>query len=73
MPFELPQNQAEFLVHLARNTVKTYLEKGKTPKPPADTPKNLFERCGVFVTISSLVGGSLRLRSSFDGRAVSPV
>ena len=53
MSFELSQQEGEFLINLARNTVKEYLENGKTLKPPKDTPKKLFEHCGVFVTISS--------------------
>ena len=54
MTFELKDTEGKFLITLARNTVKTYLEKGETLKPPPDTPKKLFEKCGVFVTISTL-------------------
>ena len=54
MTFELKDTEGKFLITLARNTVKTYLEKGETLKPPQDTPKKLFEKCGVFVTISTL-------------------
>ena len=38
MSFELTQEEGEFLVKLARNTVKQYLQDGKTTKPPKDTP-----------------------------------
>lgn len=62
MPFELSLKEGEFLIRLARNTVKTYLETGKVVKAPENTPKKLFENCGVFVTINSLKGGEKKLR-----------
>ncbi len=62
MPFELSDEEGKFLIHLARNTAKTFLETGKTTKPPADTPKKLFETCGVFVTINSIRGKHKNLR-----------
>jgi uncharacterized protein (TIGR00296 family) len=62
MSFELTQAEGEFLIHLARNIVTQYLETGKVSKPPKETPKKLFEHCGVFVTISIPVLGEKRLR-----------
>jgi uncharacterized protein (TIGR00296 family) len=62
MSFELTQDEGKFLIHLARNTVTKYLETGKVPKPPKETPKKLFEHCGVFVTISIPVKGKKELR-----------
>jgi hypothetical protein len=62
MSFELTQEEGEFLISLARNTVKQYLEIGKAPKPPKETPKKLFEHCGVFVTINSIGHGEKELR-----------
>jgi uncharacterized protein (TIGR00296 family) len=62
MSFELTHREGEFLIHLARNTVTHYLETGKVPKPPKETPRKLFERCGVFVTISFPVKGEKELR-----------
>jgi len=62
MSFELSLDEGKFLINLARNTVKEYLENGKTLKPPKDTPKKLFERCGVFVTINSVRHGEKELR-----------
>jgi hypothetical protein len=47
---------------LARNTVKEYLRNGKTLEPPKVTPEKLFEQCGVFVTISTVVDGEKALR-----------
>ena len=62
MSFELTQEEGEFLIHLARNTVTQYLETGKVLKPLKETPRKLFERCGVFVTISFPVKGEKELR-----------
>ena len=62
MSFELTREEGKFLINLARNTVKQYLETGKAPKPPKETPKKLFEQCGVFVTISSFGHGEKELR-----------
>jgi uncharacterized protein (TIGR00296 family) len=62
MVFELSDDEGRFLITLARNTVMTYLEKGETIKPPKETPKKLFEKCGVFVTINSINNGDKELR-----------
>ena len=62
MSFELSLDEGKFLINLARNTVKEYLENGKTIKPPKDTPKRLLESCGVFVTINSFRNGQKELR-----------
>jgi uncharacterized protein len=62
MSFELTDEEGKFLINLARNTVKTYLETGKTLKTPKETPKKLYEKCGVFVTINSIHGSEKELR-----------
>ncbi len=62
MTFELSDEEGKFLVGLARKTAKTFLETGKTIAPPENTPKTLFENCGVFVTINSINGTSKDLR-----------
>jgi uncharacterized protein len=62
MAFELTQEEGEFLVHLARNTVKRYLQNEEKLEPPKDTLKKLFEHCGVFVTINSVRSGEKELR-----------
>ena len=62
MSFELTLEQGKFLIQLARTTVKRYLEDGEKTKPPKDTPKNLQEKCGAFVTLNSLRGGEKELR-----------
>jgi uncharacterized protein (TIGR00296 family) len=60
--FELSLQEGEFLIHLARKAVKTYLETRKTVEAPENTPEKLFEHCGVFVTINSLKSGEKKLR-----------
>ena len=62
MAFELSLQEGKFLIDLARNTVKRYLETGNIIKAPEETPKKLFEHCGVFVTINSLKNGEKKLR-----------
>src|SRR3989337_90811 len=62
LPFDLSIEEGKFIVHLARNAVKTYLEAEKTLEAPENTPKKLFEHCGVFVTINSLKNGDKQLR-----------
>ncbi len=62
MVFELSQQEGEFLVHLARETAKQYLQTHKTTQAPKDTPQKLFEKCGVFVTINTFQGGEKMLR-----------
>jgi len=60
--FDLSDEEGKFLITIARSTVKRYLETGKAPKPPKETPKKLFEYCGVFVTINSVGHGEKELR-----------
>ncbi len=62
MTFELTQQEGEFLVKLARETVETFLSDHVTTKPPEETPKKLYEKCGVFVTINSVRGKEESLR-----------
>ena len=62
MSFELSQQEGEFLVKLARETVTQYLKNGKTLKPPKETPAKLFQQCGVFVTINTSHGLERNLR-----------
>lgn len=53
--FELSDTEGEFLINLARNTVKHYLENNnkQSPQPNPPSPK-LLEKCGVFVTLSTI-------------------
>ena len=50
-PFSI--GDGRFLVKLARTAIGEYLSKGHEIDPPADTPKHLLEKSGVFVTLNS--------------------
>jgi uncharacterized protein (TIGR00296 family) len=62
LAFELSLEEGRFLVRLARNAVKTYLETGKPVEVPENTDAKLFERCGIFVTINTLKNREKHLR-----------
>jgi hypothetical protein len=62
VPFTLSLDEGRFLVELARNAVKEYLETRKLITAPQNTPKKLFEQCGVFVTINKLKNSEKQLR-----------
>ncbi len=62
MPFELSDQEGEFLIKLARETAETFLETGKALKPPENPPAKLFEPCGVFITINTISGKCKDLR-----------
>jgi uncharacterized protein (TIGR00296 family) len=62
LAFDLSLQEGKFLIDLARNAVREYLETTKIIKPPENTPKKLFENCGVFVTINQLKNGTKKLR-----------
>ena len=47
--------EGEFLVKLARRAVEEYLSKGVQIEPPENTPPNLREKRGVFVTINKII------------------
>jgi len=42
----------EFLVRLARKAIEEYLKSGEIIRPPEDTPEELWEKMGVFVTLN---------------------
>ena len=62
MPFQLTQEEGEYIVKLARKAAETYLKKRETLKAPNDAPPKFKERCGVFVTINSVKGKRHQLR-----------
>ncbi|MCW4045908.1 MAG: TIGR00296 family protein [Candidatus Bathyarchaeota archaeon] len=62
MPFTLSLEEGKFLVELARNAVKEHLKTGKHLAAPKNTPKKLFEKCGVFVTINKTRNSEKQLR-----------
>ena len=50
------------LVSIARRTVDQYVTKETKPTPPENTPENLWEKSGVFVTLNSVVESTVSLR-----------
>ena len=62
MPIEISDEHGTFLVRLARRAIETYLRSGEVIGPPPDTPGELREPMGVFVTLNKLVGGRKVLR-----------
>ena len=62
MSFQLTLEEGSFLVRLARKAVSEYLRNRKITAVPKDVSPKLMERCGVFVTLSTLHQGKKRLR-----------
>ena len=62
MAFQLAQNDGKFLVELARKAVEAYLKTGRMLTIPKETPTNLMQCGGVFVTINKLKNGRKELR-----------
>jgi len=62
MSFKLTEEEATFLVKLARKAVERNLKDGTIISPPEETSENLREPKGVFVTINSFRQGARRLR-----------
>jgi uncharacterized protein (TIGR00296 family) len=62
MVFQLTLEEGCFLVRLARKAVEKYLKNGKVVAVPKDVSSKLMEKCGVFVTLSSLDQGRKELR-----------
>jgi uncharacterized protein (TIGR00296 family) len=62
LSFQLSLEEGKFLIELARNAVKEYLKTRKYAKAPKNTPKKLYEQCGVFVTIHKVKNGEKELR-----------
>jgi uncharacterized protein (TIGR00296 family) len=54
--------EGTFLVKLARDSVEMFLKTGQSLKPSKDTPQKFYEKCGVFVTISTFIKGEKSLR-----------
>ncbi|ASA76860.1 TIGR00296 family protein [Thermococcus sp. 5-4] len=50
--YKIKDEWGEFLVRLARRAIEEYFRNGRTIKPPEDTPPELWEKMGVFVTIN---------------------
>ena len=62
MSYSYSDNDGVFLVTLARKTVDEIVIAKQKPRIPEDTPDNLREKSGVFVTLNSLLGGRVNLR-----------
>jgi len=62
MTFNLSLGEGSFLVRLSREAIGHFLNTAEKMQPPKETPKKLYEKCGVFVTINSVRGGSRQLR-----------
>jgi hypothetical protein len=62
VPFELSQEEGEFLVRLARKAVEEYLKTRKHAPVPDSISEKLKRPCGVFVTINSMERGEKELR-----------
>jgi hypothetical protein len=60
--FQISGDEGAFLVKLARRAVEEHLKDGRIISPPEDTPPKLMERCGVFVTLNKVKGGTKELR-----------
>ncbi len=61
MPFELSDEEGEFLVKLARRAIEEYLSSGKKISPP-EVSEKLKQKCGVFVTLNKVKNGRRTLR-----------
>jgi len=62
VPFEISQEEGEFLVRLARKAVEEYLKTRKHAPVPDNISEKLKQPCGVFVTINSIEKGEKELR-----------
>jgi len=60
--FTLTDEEGSFLVKLARKAITERLQNKRVIEPPRDTPEKLRVKCGVFVTLTQLVGGQRELR-----------
>jgi len=62
MSFQISLEEGAFLAKLARKAVENALKTGKPLVVPADVPKKLTQKCGVFVTLNNVVSGARELR-----------
>lgn len=62
MDYVYSEDDGVLLVNLARQTVDEYVKHNRKPGIPGNTPKKLFEKSGVFVTLNELEGSHVRLR-----------
>ncbi|WP_099209951.1 TIGR00296 family protein [Thermococcus henrietii] len=50
--YRIKDEWGEFLVRLARKAIEEYVRNGRVIEPPEDTPPELWEKMGVFVTLN---------------------
>ncbi len=50
--YRIKDEWGEFLVRLARRAVEEYVRHKRVIEPPEDTPTELWEKMGVFVTLN---------------------
>ncbi|EEB74233.1 TIGR00296 family protein [Thermococcus sp. AM4] len=50
--YRIKDEWGEFLVKLARKAIEEYVRNGRIIEPPDDTPPELWEKMGVFVTLN---------------------
>jgi uncharacterized protein (TIGR00296 family) len=62
LTFQLSNVEGRFLVTLARKALQQKITMGETIQPPKNTPQQLFEYAGVFVTINTISNGKKNLR-----------
>jgi uncharacterized protein (TIGR00296 family) len=62
MTFRLSLDGGSFLVKLSREAIGHFLDTSEKIEPPKETPKELREKSGVFVTINSIHGEARELR-----------
>ena len=62
MAIRLSLDEGSFLVKLSREAIVHFLDTGEKMEPPEETPKELREKSGVFVTINSIHGETKQLR-----------
>lgn len=66
------QYSGKFLVKLARKSIETYLKSKIKIKPPKDTPEDLLDQSGVFVTLHRFKTGREPELRGCIGRIESP-
>lgn len=66
-PMELTLEEGGLLIRLARKAIEKYLKEGVVDTPPADLKEEFYEPCGVFVTLSKIVGAPGRERKELRG------
>jgi hypothetical protein len=57
MAFSLSLQDGQFLVQLARKTMESFVNHRVKVSVPSNASKNLFTRCGVFVTLEKIASG----------------